>query len=120
MLTLGEGDLLMGCVNPLVTALLLLLGTSLSGIAEQSSDNRATTSSESSWIRLFDGKSLDGWYPQIQNQKTGDDPAKFFQVDDGVIHVYKEQAAGTTVPNGYLATQAEYSNYHLRMEYKWG
>jgi hypothetical protein len=41
-------------------------------------------------------------------------------VEDGVIHVHKDQAEGTAVPNGYIATEKEYANYHLRMEYKWG
>jgi hypothetical protein len=76
--------------------------------------------SEGSWVRLFDGKSLHGWYPQIQNQKTNEDPEKYFQVDDGTIHVYKDQVAGTPVPNGYLATEKDYANFRLRMEYKWG
>jgi hypothetical protein len=103
-----------------VIALLLSFGTPLSGIAETPSDSRAAASSDAAWMQLFDGKSLRGWYTQIQNQKTNEDPEKFFQVDDGVIHVYKDQAAGTPVPNGYIATEAVYANYHLRMEYKWG
>jgi Domain of Unknown Function (DUF1080) len=72
------------------------------------------------WSQLFDGKSLRGWYTKIQNQKTGEDPEKYFQVVDGMIHVYKDQAAGAAVPSGYIATEAAYANYHLRMEYKWG
>ncbi len=76
--------------------------------------------SEQKWIRLFDGKSLDGWYTTIQNQPKNEDPAKYFQVHDGLIHVYKDQVAGSPVPNGYIATDAEYANYHLRMEFKWG
>jgi hypothetical protein len=101
-------------LNTWVIASLLSFGPSLSGIAEPPSDGRATAASDSAWVPLFDGKSLRGWYPQIQNQKTGEDPAKFFQVDEGAIHVYKDQVAGTAVPNGYLATEAEYANYHLR------
>jgi hypothetical protein len=76
--------------------------------------------SERGWTQLFDGKSLQGWYPKIPNQKTGDDPEKYFQVDDGVIHVYKDQVEGTPVPNGYLATEKVYTNFRLRMEFKWG
>jgi hypothetical protein len=120
MLAVGDGGLLMRRLNTWVIASLLSFGPSLSGIAEPPSDGRATAASDSAWVPLFDGKSLRGWYPQIQNQKTGEDPAKFFQVDEGAIHVYKDQVAGTAVPNGYLATEAEYANYHLRMQYKWG
>jgi hypothetical protein len=89
------------------------------GAAELSDANRAKAS-ETGWVRLFDGKSLHGWYTKIQNKERNEDPAKFFQVHDGVIHVYKDQAEGIAVPNGYIATEAEYANYHLRMEYKWG
>ena len=81
---------------------------------------KPASQSDRGWTQLFDGKSLHGWYPKIQNQKTNEDPEKYFQVDDGVIHVYKDQVAGTPVPNGYLATENEYANFHLRMEYKWG
>jgi hypothetical protein len=103
-----------------VIASSLSVVTSLSGIAQQPTNGPATAASDSGWIRLFDGKSLHGWYTKIQNQKVNEDPAKFFQVHDGVIHVYKDQAAGTSVPNGYIATEAEYANYQLRMEFKWG
>ena len=99
---------------------LLLLGASLCGFAEQASSERAKTSTDAGWIRLFDGKSLDGWYTTLQKHKKNEDPAKVFQVHDGVIHVYKDQADGGDVPFGYLATDSEYAYYHLRLEYKWG
>jgi hypothetical protein len=72
------------------------------------------------WVRLFDGKTFAGWYPKIQNHPKGDDPGKIFQVDDGVIHAYKDQAEGNAVPSGYMATEADYSAYRLRLECKWG
>src|SRR5215218_8692346 len=80
---------------------LIMLGTSNCGFAEEPVKDRSTEQADCEWTRLFDGKSLHGWYTKIPNQKTGEDPEKFFQVDDGVIHVYKDQAAGTAVPNGY-------------------
>jgi Domain of Unknown Function (DUF1080) len=105
-----------------VGAIALLLFVINPVLAAENGAPEAQTAKQSDhdWIRLFDGKSLNGWYTKIQNQKTNEDPAKFFQVHDGVIHVYKDQAAGSEVPNGYLATEAEYANFHLRMEYKWG
>src|SRR3954464_8289170 len=95
-----------------------ILGTS--GKAESAEKGSTNQGSRDEWTRLFDGKSFGGWYAKIPNQKTGEDPEKYFQVDDGVIHVYKDQADGDAVPNGYLATDAEYANFHLRMEFKWG
>jgi hypothetical protein len=98
---------------------LLLLGAPTCGLADTPEESHRT-SSGAGWIRLFNGNSLDGWYIKIQNRKKNDDPAGFFQVHDGVIHVYKDQPDGSPVPNGYIATEAEYAYYHLRMEYKWG
>jgi hypothetical protein len=95
--------------------LLLLCGTG-PGLAEDIRDAKPAIG----WTRLFDGKSFSGWYTQINKQRTGEDPQKYFQVEDGAIHVYKDQEAGTEVPNGYLATEKEYANFRLRMEYKWG
>jgi Domain of Unknown Function (DUF1080) len=101
-------------------ALLFSVGASHCGFAEQPSIERANTSSDKGWIPLFDGKSLNGFYPCLDKQKKNEDPAKIFQALDGVIHVYKDQTAGVAVPYGYLATESEYAYYHLRLEYKWG
>ena len=101
-------------------ALLSSFGTSLCGFAELTTDKRAESSRDAGWIQLFDGKSLDGWYTYLQKHKKNEDPAKVFQVHDGVIHVYKDQAEDVDVPGGYLATNSDYAYYHLRLEYKWG
>ena len=101
-------------------AFALLIGVSTFGFAESAAKPSATPAPDAGWTRLFDGKSFRGWHTKIQNQKVDDDPEKFFQVDDGAIHVYKDQVAGTPVPNGYLATEAEYSYYDLRLDFKWG
>src|SRR6185436_13982965 len=93
-------------------ALLLAVHVNRSAWADGVAASKTATRSDQGWIQLFDGKSLHGWYTKIQNQKTNEDPEKYFQVDDGVIHVYKDQAAGVAVPNGYLATEAVYANYH--------
>jgi hypothetical protein len=103
-----------------LVALLLFLSHSVFAVGDGATEKRNTQPGDRGWTQLFDGKSLDGWYPQIQNHKTNEDPEKYFQVEDGVIHVYKDQVEGTAVPNGYLTTEKEYANFRLRMEYKWG
>lgn len=63
-------------------------------------------------IQLFDGVSLSGFTSWLK--KTGHaDPAKVFSVEDGMIHVSGEDS-------GYLATEKEYRDYHLTVEFKWG
>jgi hypothetical protein len=103
-----------------VLAALVSFAVSLFATAAPPSGGGAAAILDARWTPLFDGKSLAGWYVQIQKLKRGEDPAKFFQVHDGVIHVYKDQPAGTPVPNGYIATDGVYANYDLRIEYKWG
>src|SRR6478672_9293694 len=89
-------------------------------LADPSSIKPSPNSPDVDWTRLFDGKSLDGWHIQLPNKKKNEDPDKYFQVEDGVIHVYKDQPEGIAVTNGYIASEKEYSYYHLRLEFKWG
>jgi putative membrane-bound dehydrogenase-like protein len=75
---------------------------------------------ERGWIKLFDGKNLDGWHTNLLGIGKNKDPQHVFQVHDETIHVYKDHANGTKAPKGYIATDVEYSYYHLRFQYKWG
>lgn len=75
---------------------------------------------ESGWKPLFNGKDLSGWDTILRETGRNSDPTHVFQVHDNVIHMYKDHTAGEQVPYGYLATQADYSHYHLRLEYRWG
>src|SRR4051812_31313667 len=56
------------------------------------------------WIPLFNGRNLDGFYRYVDRAGRNTDPDHVFQVHDGVIHVYKDQADGTPVKSGYIAT----------------
>src|SRR5437016_2111858 len=61
---------------------------------------------------LFNGKDLSGLHTWVKDSGR-DDPKKVFTVHDGMIHVSGEA-------NGYAATDKEYQDYHLIVEYKWG
>jgi hypothetical protein len=62
---------------------------------------------------LFNGKDLSGWYVFLRGQPVGQDSAKVFTVQDGLLHV-----SGQTF--GYIATTSSYRNFHLMLEFKWG
>jgi len=64
-------------------------------------------------IRLFNGKNLKGFDTYLQKQGENKDPEKVFQVHDGMVHI-------SGAEYGYIITKEEYSNYHLRAEFKWG
>ncbi len=63
-------------------------------------------------IKLFNGKDLTGLTTWLKDTKR-DDPRKVFTVKDGILHLSGDGF-------GYLATDKEYANYHLTLEYKWG
>jgi hypothetical protein len=63
-------------------------------------------------VVLFNGKDLSGlttWLKESQRE----DPKKVFTVQDGVLRLSGDGM-------GYVATDKEYENYHLTVEYKWG
>lgn len=72
------------------------------------------------WVRLFNGKNLDGWYTFLQKHGKNGDPDHVITIEDGAIHLYKHAADGSEVVMGYIATQKEYGDYHLRLQYRWG
>ena len=57
---------------------------------------------------LFNGKNLDGWTVFVSDSTVN--PEDFFYVNEGVIETIG-------VPNGYLRTEKEYSDYHLHVEW---
>jgi Domain of Unknown Function (DUF1080) len=79
--------------------------------------NAAEISKE--WKPLFNGQNLDGWDVVINSGKSVDSD-HLVQVENGAIHMYKDATAGMPQPAGYIVTQKDYSNYHLRLQYCWG
>ncbi|HWA26413.1 MAG TPA: DUF1080 domain-containing protein [Lacunisphaera sp.] len=70
-------------------------------------------------VALFNGRNLDGWSVYTPDP----DPAaarSLFVVSDGTIHTYADAVDGSKQPMGYVATTAEYANYRLSLEFKWG
>jgi uncharacterized lipoprotein YbaY len=59
-------------------------------------------------IPLFDGRSLAGWQAFL----PGGDPARTWQVEDGVI-----RCSGT--PAGYIATEETFESFELTLEWRW-
>ena len=76
--------------------------------------------SPESWTPLFNGRDLSGWYTFLQKHGKNSDPDRVITIEDGAIHLYKHAAEGSTVVMGYIATEKEYGDYHLRFQYRWG
>jgi 3-keto-disaccharide hydrolase len=73
---------------------------------------------DAEWHSLFDGKDLDGWTPKIARHAVGENYANTFRVEDGVIKVSYDQYGKFDRQFGHLFTNQAYSNYILRLEYK--
>ncbi|HVU37657.1 MAG TPA: family 16 glycoside hydrolase [Opitutales bacterium] len=71
------------------------------------------------WLPLFNGENLDGWYTFRARDGKNNDVQQVFKAANGVIHVLDVDPA-VAQPNGYLATNEEFRNYRLRLEYQWG
>src|SRR5262245_62171973 len=82
-----------------IRALLLFCGLAASGIGADHG--------------LFNGKDLNGFDTFLRDKGLNNDPDGVFKVHDGMVHV-------SGVEYGYFITKAEYENYHLKTEFKWG
>jgi hypothetical protein len=70
------------------------------------------------WVRLFNGKDLDGWTPKIKGYDAGENFANTFRVEDGVLKVSYDGYSKFDGKFGHLFTKHKYSNYRLRVEYR--
>lgn len=65
-----------------------------------------------STVRLFDGRSLEGWTTWLKESHRTD-PKGVFTVRDGMLRISGEEWGG-------IATVGAYRDYHLVVEWKWG
>jgi hypothetical protein len=72
------------------------------------------------WIPLFNNQNLAGWYSWLPSTGRNNDPQGVFKVHDGMIHILDLPVTNQNQEHGYIATNSEYSNYRLRLQYKWG
>ena len=70
------------------------------------------------FVPLFNGKDLSGW-KSIRDEKKKGSGSFSVDVDAKTLHVYKDAKDGERQPIDCLYTEKKYSNYILKMEYKW-
>jgi len=74
----------------------------------------STNQPNAGWVALFDGKTLAGWHSYGKTT-----PGSAWKVDDGAIHLdASSKQSYQTNGGGDLVTDAEYENYHLKLEWK--
>lgn len=98
----------------------LALATSLVLLAAPGEETGSKPAPEGGWTPLFNGRDLSGWYTFLQKHGKNSDPDRVITIEDGAIHLYKHATEASTVVMGYICTEQEYGNYHLRFKYRWG
>lgn len=71
------------------------------------------------WMPLFNGRNLDGW-SFYQDGVGQADTNSAVVVEKGEIHMLGPRYRPAGTPYGHIATLAEYGDYHLRLEYRFG
>jgi hypothetical protein len=87
----------------LATSLLVLFFFAISCVKSQSYNS----------VVLFKPEDRSQWYVFLQGSEKGKDSLDVFRFENGMIH-----ASGQKF--GYIATEESYSNFHLKLEFKWG
>ena len=70
------------------------------------------------WIRLFNGKNLDGWKVKFAGHELGDNYKNTFRVENGVLKVSYDQYKQFDGKFGHLFYKDKFSHYLLRVEYR--
>lgn len=75
---------------------------------------------ENDWRPLFDGKSLDGW--RFYQDGIGDvDTMGAVSIEKGgILHFLPPSYRSESAPPGHISTVAEWENYHLRLDFRFG
>lgn len=85
------------------------------------SSSRLPPAGADGWISLFNGRDLSGWYTMLQKSGRGvAEQRKVVAIEDGMLHILGNEVSAEPAEAGYIATNQEFENVHIRVEYKWG
>ena len=62
---------------------------------------------------LFNGKNLKGWHTYLKGIGVNNDPDSDFRIENNSLHVLGKDL-------GYVMTDSAYSDYHFKVDFKWG
>lgn len=78
----------------------------------------ANDSDKEDWIQLFNGKNLEGWTPKIKGYPLGENFAKTFRVENGVMKVSYDGYTDYAQKFGHIFHKDKFSYYRLVVEYR--
>jgi len=74
----------------------------------------------SEWQPLFNGKSLEGWSFFQDGVGNVDRLGAVSIAKDGILHFLPPSYRGAIAPPGHIATVAEWDDFHLRLDFRYG
>jgi hypothetical protein len=73
------------------------------------------------WVSLLNGRDLSGWYTMLEKSGKGAaEKRNMVSMEEGMLHILGSMEGSEPTEPGYLATNQEFENVHIRLEYKWG
>jgi len=96
-------------VTPLLVSLCIL--PSSAALPQTSPDSEE-------WRPLFNGRNLDGWIVKIRRHEVGENYAKTFRVEDGMMTVSYDGYTDFAERFGHIFYREPFSHYRLRLEYR--
>jgi len=76
------------------------------------------TPKKEKWVKLFNGKNLDGWTMKISGYPMGENFGNTFRVENGKLSVRYDQYKSFDNTFGALYYNKEFKNYRLKVEYR--
>ncbi len=97
-------------------SLMLFLLISCKGKQEKSQES--IDISPEQWVSLFNGKDLEDWKVKISKHELGDNYAKTFRVEDGLLKVRYDGYQEFDQQYGHIFYKKPFSAYLLHLEYR--
>ena len=73
------------------------------------------------WVSLINGRDFTGWYSVLQRSGKGVAEEKgLIMMEEQMLHIMGNEETRLPAETGYLATNQEFADVHIRVEYKWG
>lgn len=70
------------------------------------------------WVRLFNGKDLEGWDIKIKGSELNTNYKNTFRVENGILKVSYDEYDKFNNEFGHIFYKTPFSNYKLRIEYR--
>ena len=100
------------------TALIILLSTCYSCKKSNSTKIKIDVSSPENWKSLFNGENLDDWIVKINGYKLHDNHLNTFRAENGILKVSYDQYDNFTDEFGHLFYKTPFTNYRLKLQYR--